>query len=122
MLVAKNSEVERRKVDVLEGLPIRGSLFMKPLMFGERMMMLEIHYPAGSASPVHTHQHESVCYIIKGKARAMVDGETYVLEAGDACRHPDGVPHAIEALEDTTLLEIKSPSQPLEEFLGMAGN
>ena len=121
MLMAKGTEVEERSVEILEGLPIRGSLSMKPLMFGERMMLLEIHYPAGSASPVHTHQHESLCYIIKGKARAMVDGETYVMEAGDVCRHPDGVPHAIEALEDTTLLEIKSPAQPLEQFLGISG-
>ena len=64
------------------------------------------------------HQHESLCYIVKGKVRMVVGEETYTLEAGDVCRHPDGVPHSIEALDDTTVVEIKSPAQPLEQFLG----
>ena len=118
MLVAKGVDVAYRTVSKIEGLPMRGTVNMKPLMGGDEMIMLEIHYPAGSGSPVHVHQHESLCYIVKGRVRATVEEETHVLEAGDVCRHPEGVRHSVEAIEDTVVLEIKSPAQPLEQFLG----
>ena len=118
MIVARNAEVEHRAVTSIEGLPPRGEVRMKPLMTGDRMIMLEVQYPAGAGSPLHADQHESLCYIVKGKVRMVVGEETYTLEAGDVCRHPDGVPHGIEALDDATVLEIKSPAQPLEQFLG----
>ena len=118
MIVAKNVDVEHRAVKLIEGLPIRGDVKMKPLMGGDQMIMLEIQYPAGSGSPRHAHQHESLLYVVKGKVKAEIDGESYTLGPGDACRHPEGVPHGIESLEDATILEIKSPAQPLEQFLG----
>lgn len=108
----------RRAIQSIEGLPVRGSVEMRPLIEGDLMVMLEVHYPAGAASPVHAHSHESLCYIVAGKARASVGDETFTLGAGDVCRHPEGVLHSIEAIEDTTVLEIKSPTQPLDQFLG----
>ena len=118
MLVAKNADVEHRVIQSIEGLAIQGEVKMKPMMSGDHMNMLEIHYAAGAGSPTHTHQHESLCYIVRGKARVMVGETSYTLAAGDACRHPENVPHSIEAIEDTLVLEIKSPVQPLEQFLG----
>ena len=50
----------------------------------------------------------------------MVEDETFIVGAGDACRHPEGVTHSVEAIEDATILEIKSPAQPLEQFLGIS--
>ena len=90
-------------------------------MVGDQMIMLEIEYRKGAASPVHTHQHESVCYVLLGRIKATVEDTIYTMERGDACRHPEGVPHSVEALEDSTILEIKSPPQPLAEFLGTSG-
>lgn len=118
MSVPKNTDVKYRPIKTIEGLPVQGEARLKPLLTGDQMLMLEIHYPAGTKSPLHAHQHESVCYIIKGKITSIVGEETYTLEAGDACRHPKGVPHAVEALEDTIFIEVKSPPQALEQFLG----
>ena len=120
MIVARNAEVMHQVVRTVEGLPFQGEVSMKPLIHGDQMVMLEIHYPAGAGSPLHAHQHESLCYVVKGKVKVVVGEETYTLGPGDTCRHPKGIPHSIESMEDTTLLEVKSPAQPLEHFLGAA--
>ena len=118
MLVAKSASVERRAISTVEGLRVRGQVGLKPMMGGEQMVMLEIHYPPGAGAPPHTHQHETLCYVVKGKVKVVIEGETHILEEGDACRHPQGVLHGIEGMEDATVLEIKSPAQALEQFLG----
>ena len=119
MLVTRNMDVQSITMKKVEGLPIQGEVTLKPLMVGDKMIMLEIHYPPGSGSPVHTHNHESVCYVVKGKVKVVVEQVEYTLGPGDACIHPKGVPHGIESLEDAVILEIKSPPLPLEQFLGI---
>ena len=88
---------------------------MKPLMIGDQMVLLEINYPPGAGAPLHVHQHETVCYVVRGKGQITVGEEVFILEAGDACRHPQDVPHRIE---DALVLEIKSPAQEIGQFLG----
>jgi quercetin dioxygenase-like cupin family protein len=48
-----------------------------------------------------------------------VDKEEYVLGPGDVCRHPAGVPHGVEAIEESLVVEIKSPAPDIGSFLGM---
>ena len=117
-MVSRNADVESVDVKSVEGLPVDGPATLKPLMAGDRMIMLELSLPARSSTALHTHQHESICYVAKGTVRFVVEGETYTLGAGDACRHPQDVPHSVTAVEDATIIEIKSPAQPLEQFLG----
>ena len=118
MLISNNNRVETLKLTTVEGLPFTGNVSMKVMMAGENMNMLEISYPAGSSSPTHAHQHESVCYVISGRIKGTIEGESVILGPGDACRHPEGVEHSVEAIEDALILEIKSPTQPLEQFIG----
>ena len=118
MIVSKGVEVERHTVTAVEGLSIRGDAKMKPLMQGDHMVMMEMHYSPGAASPLHAHNHESLCYVITGRVKVIVGQNTYMLGPGDACRHPIDVPHSLEAVEDSVFLEIKSPPIPLDHFLG----
>ena len=91
---------------------------MKPLMAGDHMVMMETHIPVGATTPLHAHQHESLVYVVKGRLRFVIGDETHTLGAGDTCRHPVGVLHNMEALEEAAIIEIKSPPLPLEQFLG----
>ena len=118
MLISNNDKIESIKLTTVEGLPFVGNVTMKVMMAGENMNMLEIRYPAGSSSATHAHQHESVCYVISGKIKGTIEGESVILGPGDACRHPEGVQHSVEAIEDAVILEIKSPAQPLDQFIG----
>ena len=63
------------------------------------MTFLEIHYAAGVGAPLHTHTHESVAYVVKGKVKSKVGGEEFIMGPGDVCRHPIGVMHGLEAIE-----------------------
>jgi quercetin dioxygenase-like cupin family protein len=59
-----------------------------------------------------------LCYVVGGKVRVTVADEVFELGSGDACIHPAGVLHGIEGVEQATVLEIKSPAQAIDRFLG----
>jgi quercetin dioxygenase-like cupin family protein len=107
-----------RRVSTLEGKPIQGGeLLVTPLVLGHEMVLLEIHYPAGVSTPLHCHTHESVIYVLRGKLRSTIEEQVFVLGPGDVCRHPKGVMHAVEALEDSVILECKSPAPDISVFM-----
>ena len=115
---AKNSEVSARSIKVVEGKETHGDIRMKLMMSGDKMNLLEIKYAPGAGAPLHIHQHETVCYVVEGKVRITVGDEVFELGAGDSCIHPAGIPHGIEGVEQATVLEIKSPAQAIDQFLG----
>jgi len=119
MHLSRNADVKELRVKKVEGKTVNnGELIVKPLIAGDRMTLLEIQYEPGVGAPVHVHQHESLAYVVKGKVKMTVGKEIYILGPGDVCRHPQGVPHGVEAIERAVVVEIKSPAQPLEQFLG----
>jgi quercetin dioxygenase-like cupin family protein len=118
VIKARNSDVATVAVSAVEGKPTYGGdLLVKPLIKGDEMTFLEIHYAAGVGTPLHTHTHESIAYVVKGRVKSTVDAEEFILGPGDVCRHPAGVLHGLEALEESTVVEIKSPAPDIGAFL-----
>ena len=68
--------------------------------------------------PAPTYEGAVRQQIAAAKARGL-GVEKSARSGFDESRHAAEPSSLIEALEDTTLLEIKSPAQPLEQFLGM---
>jgi quercetin dioxygenase-like cupin family protein len=108
-LVARHADIADVVVSSIEGKPVQGRLLVKPVLRGERMTMLELHYQAGTKAPLHTHTHESLIYVISGRVKTQIGGDVYVLGPGDAARHPPGVLHTVEALVESRIIEVKSP-------------
>jgi unsaturated pyranuronate lyase len=118
MIKSKNSDVEAVAVKSVEGKAVYGGdLMVKPLITGDEMTFLEIRYAAGVGAPLHTHTHESIAYVVKGKVKSTVGSEEFIMGPGDVCRHPTGVLHGLEALEDSVVVEIKSPAPDLGAFM-----
>src|SRR5688572_25364447 len=117
MNVAKNADVKERRIKTVEGKTLHGNVIMKPLIAGDEMTLLEIQYAPGAGAPLHVHRHETLAYVVKGKVKMTVGSEEYVLGEGDVCRHPEGIPHGVEGIEQAVVVEIKSPAQPIEQFL-----
>ena len=119
MKAAHNADRQPIAVRAIEGAEVHGdALQVRPLIAGDAMTLLEIHYAAGSGTGPHAHDHESVIYVVRGRIRTQIGSETHILGAGDACRHPAGETHAVEALEDTLVVEIKSPPPHLGDLFG----
>jgi quercetin dioxygenase-like cupin family protein len=117
MILSKNADVKAINVKAIEGETVfGGDLMVKPMLMGDEMTIMEIHYKPGVGAPRHVHTHESLVYVVKGKVKTVVGDDTHVLEPGDVCRHPAGVPHSVEALEESVMVEIKSPAPNIANF------
>src|SRR3974390_289881 len=120
VIKSKNADVEAVAVGAIEGKPVYGGdLLVKPLIKGDEMTFLEIHYAAGVGAPLHTHTHESLAYVVKGKVKSTVGSAEFIMGPGDVCRHPKGVLHGLEAIEDSVVVEIKSPAPEIGAFFAM---
>jgi len=118
VIKSRNADVKAMAVSAVEGKPTYGGeLLVKPLIKGDEMTFLEIRYAAGVGSPLHTHTHESIAYVVKGKVKSTVGSDEFIMGPGDVCRHPAGVLHGLEALEDSLVVEIKSPAPDIGAFM-----
>lgn len=101
---------ETIKIDNVEGGKLGTPVTLKTLMVSPSMVFVEATFAKGQASPPHSHDdHESIVYIIKGKVKATIDGESFIAGPGDAWYNAPGVVHNVEALEDSVSVEVKSP-------------
>ena len=55
--------------------------------------------------------------LVRGKLKGTIDGKEIVMLPGDTCRHPAGVLHGVEALEDSVIMECKSPAPDISAFM-----
>lgn len=70
----------------------------------------------GQGARPHAHPDiEQVCYVLEGRARAEVGGETFEVGPGECCFFPAGIEHALTATggEQAKVLIIYAP--PYEE-------
>ena len=118
-MITRSGDVDALPVHHIEGEPVRdGTLLVKALLVGSGMTMLETFFPQGVRAPAHTHEHESLLYVVTGRLRMFVGPAEYILGPGDASQHAQGVSHRIEAIEDSLVLEVKSPPPDLGRLFG----
>ena len=99
-------------VMAIEGGAEVGNLGIKPLMVGDNVLVMEAHRERGLVDPEHANDdHESICYLVSGRMRVVIDGKEFIAQPGDVWRHQIGVPHFHETLEDSLQIEIKSPAR-----------
>lgn len=73
------------------------------------MTMARMVFKRGSSAPLHHHANEQVTTVLSGKLRLEIEGVTLTLGPGNVVRVPGNVPHAAEALEDTTVVDVFTP-------------
>ena len=82
--------------------------YVKVLMATDHLIMFEAFRPKGAIDTIHRHpDHESIAYQKSGRVRMRIGDEEFLVEAGDTYRHPLGVRHQHEALEDSVRIETK---------------
>ncbi|MEY2562861.1 MAG: hypothetical protein QOH88_1054 [Verrucomicrobiota bacterium] len=78
-------------------------------------MMAKLH--AGSVMPEHKHPQEQIVHILEGKMRLIVAGVPHELRGGQSYYLASNVPHGVETIEDTMVLDTFSP--PREDYLAL---
>jgi len=84
---------------------------------GEKMMMALNSTLPGHAVPLHSHPHEQIGCVYRGKARLRIGDQERVVEEGDFYCIPAGVPHGDECIgnEPFIMLDIFYPIR--EDFI-----
>jgi quercetin dioxygenase-like cupin family protein len=84
---------------------------------GKTMYQMTAHLEAGSKMPEHRHPQEQIVHILEGRMKLIVDGTPHELTTGDSFYLASNVPHGVETIENTRVLDTFSP--PRDEYLAM---
>ena len=84
------------------------------------MYQMRAELKAGSKMPEHSHAQEQIAYVIQGRMKLIVRGVPHELVAGQAYYLASNVPHGVETIEDTVVIDTFSP--PREDYLALDEN
>ncbi len=84
---------------------------------GRTMYQMVAELDAGSKMPEHQHPQEQIVHILKGRMKLIVNGKPHELATGDSFYLDSHVPHGVETLEETRVLDTFSP--PRNEYLAI---
>ena len=90
-------------------------LLSRQVIHGETMTVARIFVKKGGVVPEHSHHNEQISMLQQGSMKFVLAGEAQVLKPGDMLRIPPHVPHSVEALEDTIVVDLFSP--PREDWI-----
>jgi len=88
---------------------------LKTLVYGEKTLMANIFLEKGAIIPSHKHMHEQTGFLVSGKLDFEIDGDHHIAEPGDSWNFKAEVPHGVEALEQSSIIEVFSPIR--EDYL-----
>jgi len=83
-----------------------------------RVMLAQFTLQKGCLVPLHAHESEQLTHVLSGALRFWLGdppGAQIDVGAGEVLHIPSGVPHRVEALEDTTETDVFSP--PRQDWL-----
>lgn len=87
----------------------------KTLVYGEKTLMTEFLLEKGKVLPEHRHPQEQTGYLVSGKIKLYIGGESREVNPGDSWVIPGNVDHRAEILEDSVAVEVFAPVR--EDYL-----
>lgn len=87
------------------------------LTSGKSMYQMLAFLEAGSKMPAHQHPQEQIVHILSGRMKLIVEGTPHELKAGDSFYLAGNVPHGVETIEETRVVDTFSP--PRDEYLAI---
>ncbi|HEX8028425.1 MAG TPA: cupin domain-containing protein [Vicinamibacterales bacterium] len=88
----------------------------RQMFYGDRVMVCRLVLAPLTVTPIHTHVHEQITLVERGRADFFVEGQKHTASAGDLLLFPSGILHGATMLEDeVVLIDIFSP--PREDFI-----
>ena len=88
----------------------------RQMIWGDRLMICRLRFQPGIVTAVHSHPHEQMTIVERGRVRFTIDGQERVVSAGDVLHFPSQIEHGATMLdEEVVLVDIFSPIR--HEFL-----
>jgi quercetin dioxygenase-like cupin family protein len=88
----------------------------RQMVVGQNLMICRLRFDALVDTPVHSHPHEQMTFVMKGKVKFLIDGDPVVAVTGDILHFPPDQKHGATMLdEEVVLIDIFSPIR--EDFL-----
>ena len=89
---------------------------VRQMIHGDRLMVCRLTIAAGTVTPIHSHHHEQITLVERGRVDFFVEGEKKTVQAGEVLVFPSNIKHGATMLdEEVVLVDIFSP--PREDFL-----
>ena len=90
-------------------IPLAEGVRRKTIAIGDKMMQVAVWLRKGAKLPEHAHVHEQLATVVSGKLRFIIAGQPRELSAGESVALKSNVPHGVEAMEETVVLDTFSP-------------
>lgn len=88
----------------------------RQMIVGQNLMICRLTFDPLVVTPEHTHPHEQMTLVVKGKVQFSVDGSPVIARPGDVLHFPPNNRHGATMLdEEVVLIDIFSPIR--EDFL-----
>jgi len=92
----------------------------RQIVTGDRLMVCRLTLAPRTVTAIHSHVHEQMTLVERGRADFFVEGKKHTATAGDVLLFPSGIQHGATMLdEEVVLIDIFSP--PREDFLRPKG-
>ena len=88
----------------------------RQMIWGEHIMVCRLRFQPHVVTAVHSHPHEQITLVERGRVEFEIDGQRRIASAGDLLHFPSHIQHGATMLdEEVVLIDIFSPIR--EEFL-----
>ena len=84
-------------------------LIGRQMLNGGEMTLARITLTSGAVVPEHRHENEQIATVMTGRLRFVVGDEERVVREGESVLIPPDVPHSVEALVDSVVLDVFAP-------------
>jgi quercetin dioxygenase-like cupin family protein len=84
-------------------------LIGRQMLNGEAMTLARITLASGAVVPEHSHANEQIATVVSGRLRFTLGDEAREVGAGESVLIRADVPHTVEALEDSVVLDAFAP-------------
>jgi quercetin dioxygenase-like cupin family protein len=93
----------------------------RQMIWGDRLMVCRLRFRPHVVTSVHSHPHEQITLVERGRVRFTIAGAERLAGAGDVLHFPSDLAHGATILdEEVVLIDIFTPVR--EDFLPRAAH
>ena len=106
--------MKQKSLDTAKPVEMLPGVIRKTLTYNDQAMMCQIELKQGATIPLHHHESVQIGMCVSGRVRLFGEKpeDNFEAAAGESYVMDSNQPHGAEALEDSALLEVFTPSRP----------